>query len=153
MGTIVGRCAKPGVIAFVAAACIACGPIEYVNQVTRKASSDVEAAEAVKNDEDATFVYWFTLAREYLIKAREEASYADFQAANRFGRKASFAAKKAKESALQSAADPSTMVRTPGVDEDATPVDSDSDSDGFSDVDGTDDGGDDEEPPPGMESP
>jgi len=89
----------------------ACGPIEYVNEVTRKASNNVAKAKSVHNAEDAHYVYWYTLAVEYLHKAREEASYADYQAANRFGRKAAFAADKARESAMQSAADPSKMIR------------------------------------------
>jgi hypothetical protein len=115
------------IAAFAVAAAVACGPIEYVNEVTRKASNDVAAAEAVANENDAHYVYWFTLAREYLHQAREEAAAADYQAANRFGRKASFAARKAKESALRSAADPSSMVRPLDVGPD--------DTDGFSDLD------------------
>jgi len=106
-----------------------CGPIEYVNEVTRKASTEVDSAKAVANEEDAYYRYYFTLAIEYLKKARIEASYADYQAANRFGRKASFAAQKARETALKSAADPSSMVRTPDLDEGV-------DDDGFSDLGG-----------------
>ena len=90
---------------------LACGPIEYVNEVTRKASNNVAKAKAVRNVEDAHYLYWYTLAVEYLHKAREEAAYADYQAATRFGRKAAFAAEKARQSAMQSAADPSSMVR------------------------------------------
>jgi hypothetical protein len=110
----------------------ACGPIEYVNEVTRKASNSVAAAKSVSNEEDAHYVYWYTLAVEYLHKAREEASYADYQAANRFGRRAAFAAKKARETAMKSAADPSSMVRTPDLEgqEGSVPAD-----DGFSDID------------------
>jgi uncharacterized membrane protein len=81
-----------------------CGPIEYVNQVTRSASSEVEAAKAAGADKHAP--YYYTLAVQYLRKAREEASYADFQAANRFGRKATEAARKARAEAIARAADP-----------------------------------------------
>lgn len=79
----------------------ACGPIEYVNQVTRKASAEVAAARSVKAEEWAP--YYFTLAIEYLEKAHEEASRADYQAANRFGRKSHQAAVKARELAVERA--------------------------------------------------
>ena len=82
----------------------ACGPIEYVNQVTRKASSEVEAAKAVKADKHAP--YWYTLAVEYLHKAREEAASADFQSANRFGRRSAKAARKARSVAIEQARNP-----------------------------------------------
>ena len=77
-----------------------CGPIEYVNQVPRRAVAEVEAAEAVANDKSPEYIYWHTLAVEYLRKAREEAALADFQAANRLGRKAELAAAKARRAAL-----------------------------------------------------
>ena len=77
------------------AAAAGCGPITYINEVTRKASSDVEAARAAQADQYAP--YYYTLAVEYLRKAREEAAHSDFQAANRLGRKASAAARKAVE--------------------------------------------------------
>ena len=78
-----------------------CGPLEYVNQVTRKANSEVAAARSVNAAEWAP--YYFTLAVEYLNKAREEASRADYQAANRFGRKSHRAAVKARELAVERA--------------------------------------------------
>ncbi len=83
---------------------LGCGPIEYVNQVTRRASTKVEEARAAKADKLAPYEY--TLAVEYLTKAREEASFADYQAANRFGRLAAAAASKAAELAAARAADP-----------------------------------------------
>jgi hypothetical protein len=88
---------------------VACGPIEYVNQVTRKASSAVDEAKDKRADQLAPYEY--TLAVEYLHKAREEASFADFQAANRFGRKAAEAAKLAAELAEARAADPQKAAR------------------------------------------
>lgn len=75
-----------------------CGPTVYISRVTLKASASVEAAKAAKADEYSP--YWYTLAVEYLHKAREEAAYADFQAANRFGRIAHEAALNAKEEAI-----------------------------------------------------
>lgn len=85
----------------------ACGPIEYVNQVTRKASASVEAARAVEADKYSP--YYYTLATEYLHKAREEAAAADYQAANRFGRRAEEAADKARAEALARAGKPVEM--------------------------------------------
>ena len=38
---------KMAVVAGSVVVCVGCGPIEYVNQVTRRASSEVEAAKAV----------------------------------------------------------------------------------------------------------
>jgi hypothetical protein len=81
-----------------------CGPIAYVNQVTMKASSSVESARAAEADKYSP--YWYTRAVEYLHKAREEAADADFQAANRFGRKSEAAAKKAREEAIAHAGKP-----------------------------------------------
>jgi hypothetical protein len=70
-----------------------CGPIAYVNQVTRDASSKVDRArelEAMKYSP-----YWWTRATTYLRMSREVAAHADFQGANRFGRLAAEAADKA----------------------------------------------------------
>ena len=78
-----------------------CGPVMYINEVTRRASGDVEAARAAQADQFAP--YWYTLAVEYLRKAREEAAHADYQAANRFGKKASQAARRAVEVSLSEA--------------------------------------------------
>ncbi len=93
---------------------LACGPIEYVNQVTRRASSEVDAAKAVKADKHAP--YWYTLAVEFLHKAREEAATADFQAANRFGRRSAEAARKARTVALERAQNPQSHRPTGGAD-------------------------------------
>jgi lipopolysaccharide biosynthesis regulator YciM len=79
----------------------ACGPITYVNQVTRKASREVDAARSAQADTLAP--YHFTLAVEYLEKAREEAAHADFAAANRLGKKAAEAARQAIAVALSNA--------------------------------------------------
>jgi len=75
-----------------------CGPIEYVNQVTRGASNAVAGARAA-NAEKLSPYYW-TRAVEYLHQARVLAAHSDFQAANRFGRLSKEAAEKAKEEAL-----------------------------------------------------
>ena len=98
MTSRVRRAAMCGVLA---AALGACGPVTYINEVTRRAAGDVEAARAAQADQYAP--YWYTLAVEYLRKAREEAAHADYQTANRLGKKASLAARKAVEVALSEA--------------------------------------------------
>jgi hypothetical protein len=82
-----------------------CGPIAYVNQVTRGASDSVERARAVQADKYAPY-YW-TRATQYLRQAKVLAAHADFQGANRFGRLADEAAKKAFVEAGEAARDPS----------------------------------------------
>ena len=72
------------VLVLLVAATAACGPIEYVNQVTRTAATSVDEARAV--DAARYAPYWWTRAIEYLHQAREQAAHANFQAANRFGR-------------------------------------------------------------------
>lgn len=81
-----------------------CGPVGYINQVTRRADASVAAARAV--DAERWAPYWYTLAVEYLHKAREEAALADFEAANRFGRRAHEAAVTARTLAVERAARP-----------------------------------------------
>jgi hypothetical protein len=92
-----------------AALLCACGPIEYVNQVTRRADSAVAAARVAEAETYSP--YWWTRATEYLRQARVEAAAADFQAANRFGRLATEAAEKARAEALRAAADPDFRER------------------------------------------
>lgn len=75
------------------AAAIGCGPIRYTGRVTRTATREVEAA---REAGAATLApYWYTLAVEYLAKAREEAGEADFEAATRLGDQATAAARRA----------------------------------------------------------
>ena len=83
----------------------ACGPIAYVNQVTRRASDGVELARAAQADRYAPY-YW-TRATQYLHQAKLLAAHADFQGANRFGRLASEAAEQAVIDAGIAAKDPS----------------------------------------------
>jgi hypothetical protein len=80
-------------LAMLVAGLAACGPIAYVNEVTRHADDAVAAARQAEADKYSP--YWWTRATEYLHKARENAAHADFQGANRFGRLASEAAEKA----------------------------------------------------------
>jgi hypothetical protein len=84
---------------------VACGPIAYVDGVSRKASDSVDAARAAEADKYAPY-YW-TRAKEYLYKARERAAHADYQGANRFGRLAAEAAQLAEQEAQLAKKDPS----------------------------------------------
>jgi Domain of unknown function (DUF4398) len=90
----------------------ACGPVEYIGQVTRRAASEVAAAKTAGADRIAPYEY--TAAVEYLHKAREEAGYADFQAAIRFGKKSEALAKRAQELA-RAGAPPAVGPGAPGT--------------------------------------
>ena len=83
----------------------ACGPIAYVNEVTRKASDAVDAARAMQADKYSPY-YW-TRANQYLHQAKVLAAHADFQEANRYGRLANEAASNAIVEAQAAAKDPS----------------------------------------------
>lgn len=80
-------------LAMLAAGLAACGPIVYVNEVTRRADDAV--AEARHAEAEKYAPYWWTRATQYLHKARERAAHADFQGANRFGRLATESARQA----------------------------------------------------------
>jgi sRNA-binding protein len=80
-------------LALLAAGPAACGPVVYVNEVTRHADDAVAAARHAEAEKLAP--YWWTRATQYLHKARERAAHADFQGANRFGRLATEAARQA----------------------------------------------------------
>jgi hypothetical protein len=97
--TILTTC---GVVLALAAG-VACGPIEYLNQVSRRATTAVEQARAGQAEQHAPYEYY--AAREYLHKAREEAGYADFEAAIEYGRKAEELARKASKLARERSAD------------------------------------------------
>jgi hypothetical protein len=88
---------------------LGCGPIVYVNEVTRRASERIDEARDAEADRYAP--YWFTRAIEYQRKAREVAAHADFQGANRFGRLASEAAAQAIVDAEAAKQDPSRRPR------------------------------------------
>lgn len=76
-----------------------CGPVEYLNQVTRRAATAQAAAEKVDAEKLAPYEYW--TGREFLHKARELAGYARYQLAIEYGRKAEEAALKARAIALE----------------------------------------------------
>ena len=82
-------------LAFAAAA--ACGPIKSTPALI-EADVEVQAARSAGAAKSA--IYELTSAEEYLRKAREEASYAQYQAATDFAEKARDLAKKARERAI-----------------------------------------------------
>ena len=97
-----------------------CGPVEYINQVSVKAAGAVSAAKLAQADRYAPYEY--TAAEEYLHKAREEASYAEYQDAIEFGVKAEELANKGRAIAVaklsqsagaSSAATPASESRAP----------------------------------------
>jgi len=96
----------------------ACGPVQYITQVSQTASGELAAAKAAKADKYAPYEY--TAAVEYLHKAREEEGYADHEAAVHFGKMSADFASKAREIALAAAASgapvPEPAPTTPGVD-------------------------------------
>lgn len=79
------------------------GSVQLVN-----ADIAVDAAESAGAPKYA--VYEFTMAREYLKKAREESGYSDFAAARVYAEKAIKYAETARERALEA-----TAAGTPGV--------------------------------------
>jgi hypothetical protein len=102
---------------------VGCGPIIYVNEVTRRASNAVDEARAAEADKYSPY-YW-TRANEYLRKARELAAHADMQAANRYGRLASEAAELALEEATTASKDPTKRAapaKDPVPAKDDTPI-------------------------------
>jgi len=97
-----GVLAKAAVIGLLASSLVGfsggCGPVEYINQVSFKAASALAAAKEAQADRLAPYEY--TAAESYLHKAREEASYAQYQDSIEYGRKAEEQAHKARAIAL-----------------------------------------------------
>jgi hypothetical protein len=67
--------------------------VQYIGQVTMRATDAVDRAREAGAERSAPFEY--TTAVEYLHKAREEEGYADHQAAIRFGKYAETMANRA----------------------------------------------------------
>jgi len=84
------------ILTVVAAACLfgGCGPVEYSAVILDAHSAMAEAREA---DAHIHAPYEYYYAREHIQKAREEAGYADYQAAVQFGRTAEEYALKARD--------------------------------------------------------
>lgn len=100
------------VLALAVMAC-GCGPIAYINQVTRDASTKVDHARTLGADKYSP--YWWTRATQYLRMSREVAAHADFQGANHFGRLASEAADQAAQEAEVAAKDPTKRPIDPAA--------------------------------------
>ena len=111
------------VLSVVVAFATGCGPVQYVSQVTQRASMEVAAAKSANADKLAPYEY--TTAELYLHKAREEAGYSDYQAAIRFGKKAELMARKARRLAGDAQGEPSEPGAAP-IDPSATPAEGDS---------------------------
>ena len=82
LGTAVGFFAGLAFLSFSSG----CGPVEFLNQVSGKATGAVAAAKLAGAEQHAPYEY--TAAVEYLHKAREEAGHAEYQVAIRYGRRA-----------------------------------------------------------------
>jgi hypothetical protein len=83
---------------------LGCGPVEYLNQVTRRASTAFAAAQKVDAEKLAPYEYY--TAQEFLHKSREVAGYARYQLAIDYGRRAEEAALKARALALEKKGQP-----------------------------------------------
>lgn len=77
----------------------ACGPVEYIGQVSNRAQVALVQAHRVQADKYAPYEY--TKAREYLQKAREKAGRASFQAAIEYGRRSEEMAGRARAIAVE----------------------------------------------------
>jgi hypothetical protein len=77
-----------------------CGPVEYINQVTRRASASVAAARAAGADRNRESLYDYTLSVLYLNQARVEAGHAHYQVAIKYGQLSERTADDARQIAL-----------------------------------------------------
>ena len=104
--------------ALLAGSISACGPIQFITQVTLRAEKAVAAAKLQKADVHAPYEYWGAVS--YLEQAKHRAGFGDFQTSYRYGKKSEKMAKKAikltrrrKEEASDAADRPSGGPRTP----------------------------------------
>lgn len=79
-----------------------CGPVQFLSQVNTKAADAVLAAKNAGAAEYAPYEY--TAATEYLLKAREEGGYAEYQIAIAYSRRAEELAAQARAIAVEKAA-------------------------------------------------
>ena len=78
----------------IGSALAACGPVDYLNTVTLKATRAVANAKAANAEKLAPYEYWSAIT--YLQMAREKVGYADFEDAVEYGEKSEKMAKKAR---------------------------------------------------------
>jgi len=88
-----------GAAAFGAAGATGCGPVGYLQQVQGKARQAV--AEARQAGAERAAPYEYTAAVEYLKKAEEEGSHAEYRVAIELGRRSEDFAKRATALARQ----------------------------------------------------
>jgi hypothetical protein len=86
-------------VAALAAGLSACGPIDYLNTVTRKATRAVAEAKTADAERLAPYEYWSAV--EYLHMAREKAAYADYQIAIDYGERSEKMGKEARRIASE----------------------------------------------------
>lgn len=91
------------------AGCI--GPIDYLNTVARKARRAVAEAEAVNAEKLSPYEYWSAVT--YLKMAREKAAMADFEDANKYGKKSVEMGELAKKLAAEKASEGPNATETP----------------------------------------
>jgi hypothetical protein len=89
-------------VALVASVLPACGPVEYLGQVSSRAANAL--AQAERADAEHLAPYEYTQAREYLRKAREEAGQSSFENAANYGRRCEEMAGKARALAREQTA-------------------------------------------------
>jgi hypothetical protein len=81
---------------------VGCGPVEYLGQVSSRASRALAQAELA--DAEHLAPYEYIQAREYLRKAREEAGRSAFENAANYGRRCEEMAGRARALAREQAA-------------------------------------------------
>jgi hypothetical protein len=93
---------------------LGCGPVEYLNQVGRRAPAAL--AQAQQRGAESLAPYEYTAALEYLREAREQAARSSYQRALDYGRRAEELASRAegiaREKALRAA--PPSPASSPG---------------------------------------
>lgn len=97
-----------GVAPMVLWGCI--GPIDYLNTVARKARRAVAEAKAVNAERYSPYEYWSAVT--YLRMAREKAAQADFEDANKYGRKSVEMGEMAKKLATDKASEGPNATQT-----------------------------------------
>ena len=86
-------------LAALTAICWGCGPIDYLNTVTRKATRALAEAKTADAERLSPYEYWSAV--EYIHMAREKAAYADYEIAIAYGEKAEKMAKEARRIATE----------------------------------------------------
>ena len=97
------------VVPMVLAGCI--GPIDYLNTVARKARRAVAEAESVNAEKLSPYEYWSAIT--YLKMARQKAAQADFEDANKYGKKSVEMGELAKRQATEKASEGPNANETP----------------------------------------